>query len=155
MSGSTAKVIPRTDVLWVKERAPHRGATHLEPDMLDLRLLKAAAVLSFIASPVLAIEIVPIERRFSIGATGLICTTGSCPKMGIVESDNPHRNPMRPLWSSSEMPKLLASQDDADRIAAAWEARGCLVAEGSFYTAAADLDGPPVLQVHSIIGDCR
>ena len=130
------------------------GAAHLEPDMLDRRLLNAAAVLSFIASPVLAIEIEPIEGRFSIGATGLICTISSCPKMGIVEVDNPHRDPMRPLWSSSEMPKLLASRDDADRIAAAWEARGCLVVKGSFYTDAADLDGPPFLQVHSIIGDC-
>lgn len=122
--------------------------------MLDMRLLRAAAFLSVISGPTLALEIVPLEGRFSIGGTGVMCTTEPCPWMGVVELDNPSRDPLRPLWADSDMPKLRASEEDAASIAAAWEARNCLVVEGAFYVDASDPTGVPVLEVHSITGDC-
>lgn len=122
--------------------------------MFNVRLLIAALILFCVATPSRATEIEPINGRFSIGNTGIMCTTQPCPWLGIVELDNPDRDPLRPLWANTEMPKLRASEVDAETIAAAWDARDCLVVEGSFYSDAADIKGRPILHVHSITGSC-
>ncbi|WLS05007.1 hypothetical protein [Shinella oryzae] len=118
------------------------------------RFLITTSIMFSVATPSQALEIEPINGRFSIGDTGIMCTTLSCPTMGIVELDNPNRDPQRPLWANAEMPKLIASEVDAAAIAAAWEAKGCLIVEGSFYTDAADIEGLPSLLVRSIIESC-
>ncbi|MCJ8151771.1 hypothetical protein [Shinella sedimenti] len=122
--------------------------------MSGVRFLLTGLIMLCIAAPLRATEIEPINGRFSVGRTGIMCTTQPCPWLGIVELDNPGHDPLRPLWANVEMPKLRASHEDAARIAAAWEAHECLVVDGSFYTDAADIEGLPVLRVRSIIGNC-
>lgn len=118
------------------------------------RVFKAIALLSLSTGPAIALEIIPFQGQFSVGSTRVVCTSEPCPRMGVVEFDNIHRDPIRPLWASSQMSRLRADPADSARIAAAWKARECLIVEGSFYTDAADLTGLPVLRVDSIVGGC-
>ncbi len=118
------------------------------------RLLQATALAGLCTAPAAAIEIIPIEGRLAIGATGVHCMTEPCPWLGVVELDNEQRDPVRPLWSGKDLPKLRASPADEARIRAAWDNRECLEVEGAFYTDAPDIDGAPFVQVHRIVGAC-
>lgn len=118
------------------------------------RLLQAAIIVGLGTGSATALEIIPIEGRLAIGATGVLCVTEPCPWRGVVELDNKQRGSLRPLWTGSHLPTLRASPADEARIRAGWDNGECLEIEGAFYEDAADLKAPPVVLVRRIIGAC-
>ena len=86
------------------------------------------------------------EVRLTIGNTGIGCLKAPCPWRGIVEIDNPERDPLRPLWSGEELPPMQAAAADIALLQRVWAAHGCLVIRGRF-------DGK-TLHVGQMMGPC-
>lgn len=84
--------------------------------------------------------------RLAVGKTGIQCMTQPCPWRGIVDLDDNMREPLRPLWSGSDLPALAASDEDAARLRDVWSDHGCLAVFGAF-------DGK-TLRVDKILGNC-
>lgn len=97
--------------------------------------------------PVLAAdESTPTVGRLAVGKTGIHCMKQPCPWRGIVDLADNTRKPLRPLWSNSDLPRLVASADDSKRLREAWSEHGCLAVFGAF-------DGQ-TLRVDKILGNC-
>lgn len=84
--------------------------------------------------------------RLAVGDTRINCVKAPCPWRGIVEIDNPARDPLRPLWSGDKLPPMRASAADTALLGETWAGHGCLLVDGRF-------DGR-ILHVAHVLGPC-
>ena len=101
------------------------------------------------AMPLAALEPIPLEGRMGIGSTNILCTTEPCPWRGVIDLDDPARDPLRPYWSGEHLPKAYGSPEDVARLQQAWDEMKCLEIEGVFGD-----DGAPFIEIDRIVGPC-
>lgn len=117
-----------------------------------LNMLRPTRILSLTLcllfhSPVLAAdESTLTDGRLAVGKTGIYCMKKPCPWRGIVDLADNTRKPLMPLRSNSDLPRLVASAEDAKRLLDAWPEHGCLAVFGAF--------DKKTLRVDKILGNC-
>lgn len=121
--------------------------------MTVLGLPTAFIVALVTANSAMAGSLEPTSSRLGIGGTGVFCYQLPCPWRGVFDLTDPLADRLRPLWSGQNIPDLIATEEDKERITIAWEALECLEIEGAIITAPTRT-APPVLRVDRILGAC-
>ena len=117
--------------------------------MPAIRSLLSTLLIVVAASPASTAEPIPLEGRLGVGKTGINCVKEPCPWRGIVDLDNPSRNPLRPHWHGKQLPATYGQPADVARLQRAWDDGECLEIEGKFGD-----DGAPWIEISKIIGPC-
>lgn len=110
------------------------------------RLAPLLAAMALLALPAHATDTAPPTERLLVGKTNIFCVRSPCPWRGISRAEDERPSPSRLIWSGDDLPRLDASDEDAERITLAWDANECLAVDGS-------LKGE-TLHVERVVGAC-
>lgn len=89
----------------------------------------------------------PANERLFVGKTNIFCVQAPCPWRGILSAEVDSNGPANLLWTDQSLPPLDASEEDAEKIVAAWNGDRCVAVHGRLR------DGR--LYVDAIAGECR